>query len=371
MNNLSEKWLIGDDPQHPVVAVSMLSPDTLKEDELLEEGDISGISRLSPLLQVLPSALTSHHVGQHNFMEVIIDGPLAKAKDGAGFRAFSLGENGKIQEHAVLMKADKLSNLVNTGLLVQTASVLLAQKHLADINEKLIAISEDVKRIADFQSNERASKISAAIKYLRQVSSVLATGERLNVVRQKLEDFEVEFSSIQTHLRQDVISASNTIKNCADPDYFGTDGITREIKKHQQTLQKSIVEWKMALSVRICALQLVSLFAEDASLQAEREKSIKDDIEEFTQDLESVEHIQRQRIAGLSSFTESSNATNANKVLLSKWLTMHLAPHREQTAQSHQLIEHFSQKLVIEQAQPTRLIVEMENGQPVKLFQSR
>lgn len=371
MNNLSKKWLIGDDPQHPVVAVSLLSADALTEGEQLEEGDVTGIAKLSPLLQALPSALTSHHVAQHNYMEVIIDGPLAKAKDGVGFRAFSLGDNGKIKEHAVLMDADKLSNLVNTGLLVQTASVLLAQKHLADINEKLIAISEDVKKIADFQSNERASKISAAIKYLRQVSSVLATGERLSAIRQKLEDFEVEFSSIQTHLRQDVISASYAIEHCADPDFFGTDGITREIKKHQQRMQKHIVEWKMALSVRICALQLASLFVENDALQAEREKSIKDDIEEFTQDLEKVERIQRQRIAGISSFTESSNATNANKVLLSKWLTLHLAPHREQMAQSHQLIEHFSQKLVIEQAQPTRLVVEMENGQPVKLFQAR
>lgn len=51
---------------------------------------------ISPLLQALPSALTSHHFAQHNDMEVIIDGPLAKAKDGVGFRAFSLGACRKI-----------------------------------------------------------------------------------------------------------------------------------------------------------------------------------------------------------------------------------------------------------------------------------
>lgn len=371
MNNLPEKWLIGDDPQRPVLAISVLSPDALAEGEPLKEGSISDISRLSPLLQALPSALTSHHVAQHNYMEVIIDGPLAKAKDGVGFRAFSLGDNGKIKEHAVLMDADKLSNLLNTGLLVQTASMLLAQKHLADINEKLVAISEDVKKIVDFQSNDRASKLDAAIKYLRQVSSVLATGGRLSVVRQKLEDFEVEFSAIQAHLRKDVISTGNEIENCVDPDYFGSDGITREIKKRQQSLQRHITEWKMALSVRICALKLVALFEEDTSLQTEREQSIKDDIEEFTRDLDRVAQIQHQRIARISSFTESSNATNANKVLLKKWLTLHLAPHREQTVQSHQLIEQFSQQLVIEKLQPTRLIVEIENGQPVKLFHGR
>ncbi|MBB1200862.1 hypothetical protein EGM70_11225 [Enterobacteriaceae bacterium 89] len=371
MNQLPEKWVIGDDPQHPVVSVTAMTPSVLEEGYALEEGDVSGISRLSPLLQAIPTALTSNHLSQHNYMEVIINGPLAKTKDGIGYRAFSFGDDGKIAEQAVLMDADKLGNLVNTGLLLQTASVLLAQKHLADINEKLVAIAEDVKKVSEFQHNDRTSKIDAAIKYLRQIAPGLQKGELSPTIRHKLEDFEVQFSGIQSHLRQDIITTSKEVRSCADPDFFGTNGITKKINGLQKDLQKHIVEWKMALGVRICALKMVSLFEGDASLQISREDSLRQDVEEFRVILEDAERIQRDRIAGLSSFTESDNATNANKVLLNKWLKLHLAPQMQQTKDLQQTLEQFSQQLAIAKSEPTRLVVEMENGQPVKLFHAK
>ncbi|MEI6934131.1 hypothetical protein ACOQLP_30475, partial [Klebsiella pneumoniae] len=107
----------------------------------MQEQDIAGISRLSPLLQTLPSLATSAHVASHQYMEVIINGPLASVKDGPGFRGFSLGEKG-IKEHAVLLNPDKLSQLVNAGMLLNVASAVLAQKHLADISKKLTEIVE-------------------------------------------------------------------------------------------------------------------------------------------------------------------------------------------------------------------------------------
>lgn len=45
-----------------------------------------------------------------------------------GFRGFSTGEKG-IKEHAVLLNPDKLSQLVNAGMLLNVASAVLAQKH--------------------------------------------------------------------------------------------------------------------------------------------------------------------------------------------------------------------------------------------------
>lgn len=372
MNFFPEKVSIGEDPLHPVLIVSAIKPSFLEASiDIFEEADISGVSKLSPLLQALPTALTSQHVAQHNFMEVIIDGPLAKTKEGVGFRAFSFGDNGKIKEHAVLMDADKLSNLVNTGLLLQTASVLLAQKHLADINEKLVLISEDVKKISDFQSNNRASKISSGIKYLRQITPGLHNGDLSPVIRQKLEDFEVQFISIQDHLFRDITLINKEVENCADPDFFGTDGITKEIKKRQEIIKKHIIEWKMALSVRIYALQLISLFDGDVSLQKERNNSIRQDIENFKGILNDIAHVQRKRISNISAFMESSNSTNANKVLLNKWLTLYLFPQTQHTNELLCDYDKFSLDLSTADAKPTRLIVEMENGKLVKLYKEK
>lgn len=368
MNHVPQKWVIGEDPQHPAIAISEIATSDMPQFAVMEEGDVSGISRLNPLLQAIPAALTSQHVSQHHFMEVIIDGPLAKAKDGVGFRAFSLGDNGKIKEHAVLMDPEKLGNLVNTGLLLQTASVLLAQKHLADINEKLLTISEDVKKVANFQTDERASKIYAAIKYLRQTAPGLQNGELSSAIRKTLEDLELELIGIQTHLLKEIVTISHEVQNCAISTFFSSDKITTKLKGLQQDQQKRIVEWKMALSARAFALQMVSLFSGDETLLKARESSIRQDVDEFKKVLEEVAHVHRNRIDAISPVTESSNATHANKVMLNKWLSLHLAPQKQQTEAIRLGLEQFSQRLAIEQAQPTRLIVEMADGKPVKLF---
>ncbi|MGE2787613.1 YaaW family protein, partial [Escherichia coli] len=74
----------------------------------------------------LPSLATAAHIASHHYMEVIIDGALAKVKDGSGYRGFSLGEKG-IKAHAVLLNPDKLNQVVNAGILRNVASAILAQ----------------------------------------------------------------------------------------------------------------------------------------------------------------------------------------------------------------------------------------------------
>ncbi len=368
MNNYPNKWVFGDDPQHPVLAVSVIEPLDVETINVMEQRDISGISRLNPLLQALPTFATAQHVAQHNYMEVMINGPLARVKDGIGFRGFSLGENG-IKEHAVLLDANKLGNLVNTGLLLQTASVLLAQKHLADINEKLTVIAEDVNSIIEFQNNERTASIASTIKYLRQIAPAIQEGELPEAIRHKLEDFEVQFSSIQTHLLKDINTASTQVKTCHDPDYFSTNGITCKLKSLQQTLQERILEWNMATSVRVYALQLLSLYDGESRLKTQRQQAIKEDIQDFNKVISTVESNLRSRIDEIKAFTESSNATNANKIMLRKWITLRLEKQKQQVEGIRQSFEQFNQRLGIDQSEPTRLIVEMKDGQPVKLLQ--
>lgn len=368
MNDCPNKWVFGYDSQHPVLAVSVVEPPSHDVIQTMEERDVAGISRLSPLLQVLPSLATAQNVAQHNYMEVIIDGPLARVKEGGGFRGFSLGDKG-IKEHAVLLDADKLGNLVNTGLLLQTASVLLAQKHLADINEKLTIIAEGVQAISDFQNNERATSIDGAIQYLRQVAPVILEGEQQDIIRHKLEDFEVQFTSIQTHLLKDIETVNNEVTSCSDPSFFGSDGITVKLKSLQDTLQKRLFEWHMATSVRVHSLQLLALYNDVSLLKKQRYNDIKKSIDRFNQLVQQTESHLLNRINGITAFTESSNATNANKTSLRKWVTLRLEKQKQHIIQLDQAFDHFNQELALAQSQPSRMIVEMKNGQPVRLFQ--
>lgn len=368
MNDGPDKWVFGDDPQHPVLAVSVVEPPSLDVINSMEERDVAGISRLSPLLQVLPSLATAQNVAQHNYMEVIIDGPLARVKEGVGFRGFSLSDKG-IKEHAVLLDADKLGNLVNTGLLLQTASVLLAQKHLADINEKLTVIAEGVQAISDFQNNQRATSIDGAIQYLRQVAPVILAGEQQDIIRHKLEGFEVKFITIQTHLLKDIETLNNEVASCSDPSFFGSDGITAKLTSLQDTLQKRLFEWHMATSVRVHSLQLLALYNDVSLLKKQRYNDIKKSIDRFNQLVQKTESHILNRINGITAFTESSNATNANKTRLRKWVTLRLEKQKQHIIQLDQAFDHFNQELDLAQSQPSRMIVEMKKGQPVRLFQ--
>lgn len=133
-------------------------------------------------------------------MEVVIDGALVRASDGNGFRAMSMGADG-IREQARLFEAGDLTNLVNAAAVWQLASVVVAQKHLADISEKLTEIKEAVTSISDFLDAERRSVIQGTYQYLSQACEVLTQGELSPAIRLELESCERELLCVSlTHM---------------------------------------------------------------------------------------------------------------------------------------------------------------------------
>ncbi|HHR0826392.1 TPA: YaaW family protein, partial [Klebsiella pneumoniae] len=252
-----QRWGFGHDIHQPALTVATIPPSESINTGAMQEQDITGISRLSPLLQTLPSLATSAHVASHQYMEVIINGPLASVKDGPGFRGFSLGEKG-IKEHAVLLNPDKLSQLVNAGMLLNVASAVLAQKHLADISKKLTEIVEAVREVSAFQNNARKSEIIGAIQYLQQITPVVIEEQCSPAIRQKLEDIEVQFSALQAHLLTDITVAGDKVASLKDRGLFGSTEITNKIQTQQKILDERIHEWDLAMKVRAQALHLLT-----------------------------------------------------------------------------------------------------------------
>ena len=71
----------------------------------------------------------------------------------------------------------------------------------------------------------------------------------------------------------------------------------------------------------------------------------------------------------ISALTEQSNTTNANKVLLRKWTTTTLMQQKMAIEEAHSSFGKFQQGLLAEQPQSARLLVEMQDGKPVKCFE--
>lgn len=363
-----QRWGFGHDIHQPALTVATIPPSESINTGAMQEQDITGISRLSPLLQTLPSLAASTHIASHQYMEVIINGPLASVKDGPGFRGFSLGEKG-IKEHAVLLNPDKLSQLVNAGMLLNVASAVLAQKHLADISKKLTEIVEAVREVSAFQNNARKSEIIGAIQYLQQITPVVIEEQCSPAIRQKLEDIEVQFSALQAHLLTDITAAGDKVSALKDRGLFGSSEITNKIQTHQKILDERIHEWDLAMKVRAQALHLLTHAEGNTTLVRHRQQTIVHNYQEFESVVDKVERQVHQRIQGISALTEQSNTTNANKVLLRKWTTTTLMQQKMAIEEAHSSFGKFQQGLLAEQPQSARLLVEMQDGKPVKCFE--
>lgn len=363
-----QRWGFGHDIHQPALTVATIPPSESINTGAMQEQDIAGISRLSPLLQTLPSLATSAHVASHQYMEVIINGPLASVKDGPGFRGFSLGEKG-IKEHAVLLNPDKLSQLVNAGMLLNVASAVLAQKHLADISKKLTEIVEAVREVSAFQNNARKSEIIGAIQYLQQITPTVLEGQCSPAIRQKLEDIEVQFSALQAHLLTDITATGDKVAALKDRGLFGSSEITNKIQTQQKILDERIHEWNLAMKVRAQALHLLTHAEGNTTLVRHRQQTIVHNYQEFESVVDKIERQLHQRIQGISALTEQSNTTNANKVLLGKWTTTTLMQQKMAIEEAHSSFGKFQQGLLAEQPQSARLLVEMQDGKPVKCFE--
>ena len=363
-----QRWGFGHDIHQPALTVATIPPSESINTGAMQEQDITGISRLSPLLQTLPSLATSAHVASHQYMEGIINGPLASVKDGPGFRGFSLGEKG-IKEHAVLLNPDKLNQLVNTGMLLNVASAVLAQKHLADISKKLTEIVEAVHEVSTFQNNERKSEIIGAIQYLQQITPVVLEGQCSPAIRQKLEDIEVQFSALQDHLLTNITAAGNKVAALKDRGLFGSTEITNKIQTQQKILDERIHEWDLAMKVRAQALHLLTHTEGDTTLVRHRQQTIAGTYQQFGSVIENVERQLQQRIQNISALAEQSNTTNANKVLLRKWTTTTLMQQKMAIEEAHLSFGKFQQGLLAEQPQSARLLVEVHDGKPVRCFE--
>jgi hypothetical protein len=140
---------IGENPTRPVVTIGVLQSPLEYEEAKPLDLQSGSMSRLSALCQAAPSHLVAGEASGKRLMEVVINGDLVRAADGNGLRAFAMGAGG-IKEHARLFDVSNLQTMIHATAIWQVASVVVAQKHLADISQELDEIKDGVLEISRF-----------------------------------------------------------------------------------------------------------------------------------------------------------------------------------------------------------------------------
>ena len=173
------------------------------------------VSGLNHLLNTVPDLLIIKEFSGNHYAKINVPlEKLANAKDGDGLRAIILGNKG-ISENARIYSPEKLQNLVNSGALFNLASTLVAQKHLADINEKLDEINNNLNDIKEHLRQERRAKITSAYKESSRTYNYLAKGEKIsNQEEHLLGNHLTHIQQVYDHIQSDLIETVKDIKEC-------------------------------------------------------------------------------------------------------------------------------------------------------------
>lgn len=358
----AQQIVIGSDPETPLVTFTQL-PATI-EYEKAEPLDTKGnktVSRLMTLCQAIPSVLVATEASSKQLMEVVINGDLVRAADGHGLRAFSRGLNG-IQENARLFEVKNLESMINAAAIWQIASVVVAQKHLADISRKLDEIKTGVSNISLFLDNQRKSRIQATYEYLRQVHVAIQGGDLPEPARHHLEHCERDLLEIQHHLETEYRQKAD--RQVAHTETYGSKVLTNDIATKISDLDQLVKDMAFCLKTRIAAWHVLSLFPGEPQLKEARRKSILQSLDTFATLAPYSERVLTGEISAISAFWNLEGTLKERKKTLINQCNDTLRGLNDQVKCGAQQIER-SKQLLLDHDRPTRLILKYEMGELV------
>lgn len=311
----SNSLVFGLDEEHPLIEISIPPTETNKEYKKIPV--LEGFSNIASVVaQAAPALMTAKELAGKNIMEVVIHGNLAKAADGNGLRAFSKSTNGKFVEHARLYHADSLSNIVNTAAVWQIASIVVAQKHLADINKKLEDLHDGVNRINDFLQVERTTRIQAIYESLKEKTEALAHTKQeqvVNIINSSiLSKYDDDLKQIYLHVRADFEKYGT--EKVEDKETFGTADLKIDIENKINELEKLAELAFLCLNLRLLCCNLMGYLGEIEHHKDLIQQKIMEELENFKILSSHIKDGIETEINTMSSWVNSAQKTiNNNK----------------------------------------------------------
>ncbi len=243
----------------------------------LPQGAISGSLRslIEPLLQVAPSAGTAVMANSSKLMEVVINGQMLAASDGNGFRAIAKAAKGF--EHARLHKPSNLQNVANAAAMWQIASVIVAQKHLADISATLKRVESKVDGVQKFLEEARSAIVKSVMNYLSVAKLAVENGEFLERTRGELERFDLQLDQVGMTLIDQIKRESLTE---LERDTVGCEGEYQSALAKHIRLSRLVEELALCNEVRLANWYLCSVYPDNSKMLAPRLDQIRKSLNE-------------------------------------------------------------------------------------------
>lgn len=360
----------GPSPDKPLIRFTPYSIETLNSDARPLDLKSANIAQLNPVLQMLPTLVTGAEFSRGNYMKVIVDGSLAPSGDGQSFFPYVRNIRGRISKLARLKDAQALREVISGAMVFQLVSVLVAQKHLADISKKLDEIKKGVDDIKTFLVSERKSVITGAMKYLEQAVHAVMQGEFPDAVRHELERIERDLIGIQDHLVEELRTHADEANKIRSDEWFGTGTRHTDIKNYQDKLYKIQQEWLLCVRARAACWQVLSVFPGDQKLKVARKEAILRSTEvvcDADQLHGNIAEVLNRRIDGLNSDWNAESTISERKADLGK----DFARWQEQIQLAIEIQQetHENSERLLSYQKPMVLALKVENGVVIEAFE--
>lgn len=300
----------------PVLEVSALQASALPRNKRSLDPSRTKLSTFSSFLGSIPSTLTGAEFGRGNYMQVVVHGPGALASKPESFCPLVRGTNGRVEKLAGLRNNGPLQQAISDGAVWQFAFIIVAQRHLADIEKKLAYLSDGIGDIRKFLANERRSKIAGMFEYLRQVVDTLGRKESPAALGNQLEHIERELLQLQNHIVRDFESSAGKIDTITPGRFSRRKALAKNFNARADEILELEKEWLLCILARTVNWQVLSIFPGEKQFKITRREALYKSIEEFTQFLQRVYRQLDEKIASVKSAFDSLSMKQQDKSLL-------------------------------------------------------
>jgi hypothetical protein len=267
----AKELILGTSDGQPLITFSVMKSRSFARGAVKVQPEQLGLDRFNLFAQALPDVLQAMNGRGDRWMRVLVNGPLANNGDGT-LLPFVRDSHGQISSLARLQEPQLLS-LAHAALFWQFASVVVVQKHLADISAQLIKIKAGIDRIYSFLRDQRKAWITGSLGYLDQAVQCIRKGELPSAVRGEMEGIERQLLSVQDHVIEDLLKWVNTIDQLTD-EGIGSKKTCRKLEEHISGLITLCDEWALCTQTPILNWQVLSLFPGQQSWLETRREAI-------------------------------------------------------------------------------------------------
>lgn len=326
------------------------------------ELDASSVSQFNHLLGLVPSSAASVSGNSSQLMTCTFEySKLVQAKDGSGAIGAVYKEGSKkFGAQARFHEAKDLKSVVTTGLALNIASQVLAQKHLADINERLKSIEQQVKGIQEHLERSRFAKIEVFQEHLQRLGTLISQGEpvladSLQVLAQRAQEVRAEVN----HIRRDLEDAHTKVRAFDSSSWFGSDNLREALQG--KIWQINHLQREYLLGMQCLVMANLILFIKHGG---NKEFLIAGDT--YLAELSSEDGLMNQwnatkrrvswHLSKMKPVFELAKSTQANAVLVEA----KLSKVQQQLDEDVKQVRELQQRLVL--AQNPRLLLVLEGG---------